>query len=86
MCNDNNTTCSTTCFMPDGSPVPELLTEEEAITFLRLEADGPQHPEKTLKHYRDKGLLHPTKIGRKNRYSKNELLRFISVMTERAKN
>jgi len=71
--------------MPDGSPVPELLTEQEAISFLRLDTDGPTDPTRTLKHYRDKGLLHPTRIGKKLRYSKKELLSFIDLMTERAK-
>lgn len=84
MSNDANTTfCPTICYMPDGSPVPELLCEREAITFLRLDIDGPDDPVRSLKYYRDKGLLHPTKIGKKLRYSKMELLRFIDEMTQR---
>jgi hypothetical protein len=73
--------CST-CYMPDGSPVPELLLESEAIVFLRLDTDGPADPARTLKYYRDRGLLHGTRIGKKVRYTKRELLRFIDEMTE----
>ena len=72
-------------FFRDGSPVPDLLTEQEAITFLRLDIDGPADPSRTLKHYRDKKLLHGTRIGKHLRYSKRELLRFIDEMTERTK-
>lgn len=86
MSNDTNTTYSpSTCYMPDGSPVPELLCEREAIAFLRLDIDGPDDPARTLKHYRDKGLLHPTRIGKQLKYSKKSLLSFIDEMTDRAK-
>jgi hypothetical protein len=70
-------------YFPDGRPIPPLLTEEEAITLLRLDTDGPGDPSRSLKHYRDKGLLHATQIGKNLRYSKKELLRFIDEMTER---
>jgi len=70
-------------YMPNGSPVPELLTEEETICFLRLDTNGPVHPEHTLKYYRDKGLLRPTRVGRKLRYQKKELLRFLDAVTNR---
>lgn len=72
-------------FFSGGTPVPDLLTESEAIQFLRLDIDGPDDPSRTLKHYRDKGLLHPTKIGKKLTYSKRELLNFIDEMTTRTK-
>ena len=77
--------CQNVVFFPDGRPVPELLVEQEAITLLRLDTDGPANPTRTLKHYRDKGLLHPTRIGKKLRYSKKELLSFIDLMTDKAK-
>jgi len=72
-----------TVHFPDGRLVPDLLTEQEAIVFLRLDIDGPADASRTLKHYRDKGLLHGTRIGKNLRYSKKELLRFIDEMTER---
>ena len=81
MTNDINTIFYP-CYYPDGSPVPELLTEAEAICFLRLDVDGPKNPKLTLKHYRDKGLLKPTKVGKTNKYLKKELLRFLDHLTD----
>ena len=69
-------------FFPDGrTRVPDLVTEDEAIRILRLDIDGPKDPRQTLKFYRDKGLLHPTKAGRRNRYLRTELLRFLDELT-----
>lgn len=42
---------SNTYYMPNGSIMPELLTEEDAILFLRL--DKENNPSRTLKYYRD---------------------------------
>ena len=69
-------------FFADGTPVPDLLTESEAIRFLRLDIDGPKNPKLTIKHYRDKGLLKPTKVGKTNKYLKKELLRFLDNLTD----
>lgn len=69
-----------THYMPDGRIMPELLTEQEAILFLRLEKEN--NPERTLKYYRDKGQLRGLKIGTNFLYSKRELLNFIEVATE----
>ena len=67
---------------PDGrTRVPDLLTEEEAIRFLRLDIDGPKDSRQTLKYYRDQGFLHPTKVGKRNRYLRTELLRFLDEQT-----
>jgi hypothetical protein len=68
--------CQQVVYFPDGRPVPEVLSEQEAIEFLRLD-DGPRHPEVTLQYYRSEGLLKGFKIGKKLRYSKTELLRFL---------
>lgn len=67
-------------YMPDGSVMPELLTAEEAIKFLRLEKE--KNPQRTLKYYRDKNRLRGVKIGRNFLYPKPELLNFIGVATE----
>ena len=84
MPDDTNTIYfSTTCFMPDGSPVPELLTAAEAISFLRLDIDGPKNPETTLQYYRQEGLLRATKVGKRLRYTKTELLQLLERLTER---
>jgi hypothetical protein len=70
------------CFMPDGSPVPEVMTKEEVIKFLRLDADGVATPIMTLKYYREKNLLRGTQIGKNLRYTKQEVLYFLMRQTE----
>ena len=69
-------------YFADGAVVPDLMTEEEAIKFLRLDGEGgPKDPKITLKHYRDKKLLRGTQIGRRYRYWRVELLKFIELAT-----
>jgi hypothetical protein len=63
-------------------PAPEVLTTEEVIQVLRLDIDGPESPEQTLAYYRDKGLLRATRIGKRLRYSRKEILRFLDRQTE----
>jgi hypothetical protein len=69
--------------LPDGkggfTPCPELLTEDEAIRYLRLDIRGPKNPAGTLKYYRDQGMLHAVRIGRNLRYPRKEL----DVMVQR---
>ena len=69
-----------THYMPNGKIMPELLTEQEAIVFLRLETE--KTPSRTLKYYRDKNQLRGVKIGTNFLYPKSELLRFIEIATE----
>jgi hypothetical protein len=66
----------------DGSftPCPELLTEEEAIRYLRLDVNGPKNPYGTLKYYRNKGVLRGIHIGRNLRYPRIELDRMIEIL------
>lgn len=82
--NENRMTLSV---LPDGNggftPCPELLTEDEAIRYLRLDVDGPQHPRGTLKYYRDKGLLHGVRVGRNLRYPRKELDCMIDKLLEK---
>jgi len=88
MSDPNNTyydTYSGTCYLVQGNyikPCPELLTESEAIQFLRLDVDGPTDPSQTLLYYRQKGLLKATRVGKKLRYQRKELLKFIDKLTE----
>jgi hypothetical protein len=77
--NNNEFTIS---FFPNGTPVPEVLTEEEAIHFLRLDVDGPKHPELSLQYYRREGLLAGIKLGKRLRYTKTELLEFLERLTK----
>ena len=67
-------------------PCPELLTAEEAISYLRLDVDGPKDPEGTLTYYREKGLLRGTRVGRSLRYRRVELERFLEAKTESDQN
>ena len=63
--------------LPDGNggftPCPALMTEDEAIRYLRLDVNGPQNPKGTLKYYRDRNFLRAVKIGRNLRYPRREL-------------
>ena len=47
--------------LPDGkggfTPCPDLLTEDEAILYLRLDTIKIKNPTATLRRYRDAGLL-----------------------------
>ena len=62
---------------------PELLTEHEAVQFLRLDVEGPDNPTKTLQYYREQGLLRGTRVGKRLRYQRKELLSFLDKLTER---
>ena len=72
--------------LPDGNggftPCPDLLTEEEAIRFLRLDSIGVDDPANTLRYYRRKGLLRATQVGKCVRYRRIELERFLDRLTE----
>ena len=78
--NQNKLLPTPIAYMPDGSIMPELLTEQETILFLRL--DKENNPTRTLKYYRDKGQLRAVKIGTNLLYPKQELFDFIQVATE----
>jgi len=51
-------------FMPDGRPAPAVMTADETAAFLRLDGKG----ERTLKYWRDIGLLHGVRLGKTLRY------------------
>ena len=63
-------------------PCPELLTEEEAIWYLRLDETRVEDPARTLRYYREKGLLRATQVGRRIRYRRIELERLLERLTE----
>ena len=71
-----------TIFFPDGRPVPEVLVEKELIELLRLDEDGPKDPCLTIRYYRDKGLLRGIRIGKRTRYTKQEVLKFLEKQTD----
>ncbi|HOW74104.1 MAG TPA: helix-turn-helix domain-containing protein [Phycisphaerae bacterium] len=60
-------------------PCPELLTEKEAVRYLRL--DDNKNPSRTLKYYRERGLLRGTPVGRHLLYRRVELDRFLELQT-----
>jgi hypothetical protein len=78
-------TFAATEIMPDGKggfePCPALLTEAEAIRFLRLDAQRAK-PENTLAHYRERGLLKATIIGKNRFYSRKTLVEFLDRLTK----
>ena len=71
-----------TVHFPDGRPLPEVVTEEEAVKFLRIDTTGVKNPQFTLRYYREQGLLRGTQIGKKLFYTKTELLEFLAKQTE----
>ena len=72
--------------LPDGNggftPCPELLTENEAIRFLRLDGIDIDDPANTLRYYRKKGLLQATQVGKCIRYRRIELEKLLDRLTE----
>jgi hypothetical protein len=78
---------SFTTVLPDGNggytPCPELLTEDEAIRYLRLDVSGPQNPQGTLKYYRDQGVLRAVQVGRNLRYPRKELDLMVEKLLEK---
>ena len=72
--------------LPDGNggftPCPDLLTEEEAIRFLRLDFIGVGDPANTLRYYRKRGLLRATQVGKCIRYRRIELEKMLDRLTE----
>jgi hypothetical protein len=69
--------------LPGGppQPCPEVLTENEAIRYLRLDCIGVKNPGDTLAYYRRKGLLRGTQIGKSVRFRRVELERFLEQLT-----
>ena len=62
-------------------PCPELLTEEEAVRYLRLDQTEVGDPSRTIRYYREKHGLRPTQVGRRYRYRRVELDRLIENLT-----
>jgi hypothetical protein len=62
-------------FLPDGRPAPALLTADETVSLLRLDNGNPL---RTLKFYRDEGLLVGIRVGKKVRYPLTEIMMFLA--------
>jgi len=63
-------------------PCPDLLTEEEALRYLRLDIIDVENPEDTLRRYRKLGFIRGTQVGKCIRYRRTELERFLERITE----
>ena len=64
------------------SPCPELLTEAEAIRYLRLDTINIKDPSATLRNYRKRRLLQGTQVSKKVFYRRTELDAFLQRLTE----
>jgi len=60
---------------------PEVLTEEEALRYLRLDLTQSKDPSRTLAYYRREWGLRGTQIGRNIRYRRLELDRLLDRLT-----
>ena len=80
---DNQETPYCQLYMPDGKPVPLVLDDVDLIKLLRLEKHNIENARWTLKYYRDKGLLKGVRLGKRIRYTRDEVLKFLEKQTER---
>jgi hypothetical protein len=69
-------------YMADGTPVPEVMLESELIKFLRLEELGVKNPTNTLRYYRERGKLAPTRIGNRNVYTLKSAMELLEALTK----
>ncbi|MHC4602142.1 MAG: hypothetical protein ACYS6W_02295 [Planctomycetota bacterium] len=83
---DNNIVFATPAVLPDGnggfSPCPELLTEAEAICYLRLDTIKIKKPSNTLWRYRKYHGLRAVQISKRIFYKRTELERFVEHLME----
>ena len=59
-----------------------LLTEAEALRYLRLDTVDISDPAATLRRYRERRLLRATQVSRRLFYRRVELDRFLERQTE----
>lgn len=86
MSDDKTTIIQPLEVFPDGkggfTACPSVMTEEEVIRYLRLDITS-DNPKRTLKHWRDKHLLHGIRLSRVLVYPRFELEAFIKRITEK---
>ncbi len=80
---DRTTTTPVTApaVMPDGTPAPSVMTEEELTKFLRIEDE--KNATRTLRHYRTEGKLDCMQIGRRRLYFIEAVIRFLDGQSGR---
>ena len=85
MSNEKDLHYAVPCVIPDGEggyePCPPLLTEEQAIRYLRIDTLKVKNPAKTLERYRGLGYLKATRIGNVNFYTRESLDEFLANKT-----
>lgn len=64
--------------------VSPLLSESEAIQWLRLDEAGVSHPSASLKRLRDRGAIRTVRLGRRVFYPVKSLQAFVDRELERA--
>ena len=85
---DKTKTCTFTPnpVLPDGNggftPCPTLLTESEAVRYLRLDTLNLKDPLKTLRYYRERKKLRGTLISNRLFYTRKALDDFLEEMTK----
>ena len=62
--------------MPNGKPAPTVLTEAQAIEFLRLN-ETSRSPARTLQYWRSSGKIRSAKISRAHTYHLEDLIAFL---------
>lgn len=65
-----------------GGSCPDLLTEEQAIRYLRLDSIEIRNPEETLRRYRKEGHLRGTQVSKRVFYLRSELDAFLKRVTD----
>ena len=67
-------------------PVPAVLTEAEAIRYLRLDAEGraSDAAQRAFRRLVETKRIRPARVGLRNRYAREELRRFLLHATELA--
>lgn len=68
--------------MPDGTPAPYLLTQDEAIRFLRLDECGVRFPAESFRNLRNKYHLQAVQVGKGVRFPLPELLNVLERMQQ----
>ena len=69
--------------MPDGKPAPAVMLEKDLIGFLRMHELGIKNPGNTLRYYRERGKLKPTRIGGHNVYTLDAVMEFLENLTKK---
>ncbi|HUW19446.1 MAG TPA: hypothetical protein VMW16_09100 [Sedimentisphaerales bacterium] len=84
---ENNIVLAAPAVLPDGNggfaPCPALLTEAEAVRYLRLDTLDLKDPLKTLRYYREQKKLRGTFISNRLFYTRKALDEFLEEMTKK---